>query len=241
MIRVLAYDSNKSDRIRLRRAIAAVMDRLSGSSFSVMRSAVPTDITKSVQTVRPGFFDIIVCWLDENPDSIFDALDTIHSDQPDACIVIVAENADYARRAIMVEASGYCQVGQGIDGFMRAMLPAVSDAIERHSGTIGLRSSTGAGNILLDDFLFAESSKKGAVMHLSNGETILVRTTLQALFDRLSADERFVKAGSSFIVNFDSVRSLGESAAIFLNGESVVLPVRVRKPVKEAFESFCRR
>ena len=241
MIRVLAYDSNKNDRFRLRWAIETVMERCGWRSFSVTRSVAPADMVHSVQAMRRGFFDIIVCWLGENPDSVFDALSEICLDEPDVHIVVVAENAESARRAVMVEASGYCQVGQGIDGFMNAMLPAVSQAIERHSGTIGLRSSAGVGNIMLDDFLFAESSKKGAVIHMSDGETILVHNALQALFDRLSADGRFVKAGRSFIINLDCIRSLGDRAAIFLNGESVILPVRVRKPMKEAYESFCYR
>ena len=241
MIRVLAYDSNRNDRLRLLWAIKAVMKRWGWSSFSVTRSFTPADMVASVKAMRRGFFDIAVCWLDDEPDSVFDALGEIRSVEPDAQIVIVAEDADCASRAVQVEASGYCLVRQGIDGLMQALSPAVSQAVERHSKAMGLRSSTGVCNVVLDDFLFAESSKKGAIIHMSDGETILVRTALQALFERLSADKRFVKAGSSFIVNLDSICSFGERAAIFHNGESVVLPVRVHKPVKEAFESFCRR
>ena len=55
------------------------------------------------------------------------------------------------------------------------------------------------------------------------------------------AARRFIKAGSSFIVNLDNVRSAGEGSLIFADGETIVVPIRKRKAVKDALDSFLMR
>ena len=109
----------------------------------------------------------------------------------------------------------------------------MAQVLGRRGDVMGLRFDIGVGNVVLDEVVFAESTKKGSVIHLANGGTRLVRSTLQALFDKLAGRGPFEKAGSSFIVNLDNIRSTGDGAVIFSNGESIVVPVRVRKPLAD--------
>ena len=75
---------------------------------------------------------------------------------------------------------------------------------------------------------------------VSKGRTITVRGTLSALYERLvEADpEWFMKVGGSFIVNLDNVRSAGNGSLIFCDGEAVIVPVRMRKPLKDALTAL---
>jgi len=91
----------------------------------------------------------------------------------------------------------------------------------------------------LNDIMFAETSKPGPVIHLSGGRTVSVRGTLQALYDKLYARKaQFLRAGGSFIVNIDNIRTANDDSVIFSSGEAIILPVRARKPVLEALSTW---
>ena len=241
MIKVLVFDTDQSWHRHLRSAVDAIMTKLGPRSHGLSRAVSPDDLVDIMDRSRRGLFELVVCRIVSHADETFNALRTIRDADPEIDIVIIADSPEHARRAAEIGVSGYCLTAEGPEGLEHALAPSVARAIERHDKTVGLRSDRGVGNVFLDEIVFAESSKKGALLHLSDGDTLLVRSTLQALCDKLSTRGGFIKAGSSFLVNLDNVRSIGNEAVIFSNGDSIIIPVRMRKPVKEALDAYWDR
>lgn len=241
MIKVLVYDTDPTRRKQLRSVVDATMTRMGSRSHGILRAASPGNMVEIVHRARQGLIELIVCRIISHAEETFDALRTVREMDREVDIVIVADGPEHARRAVELGVDGYCLDQEGPEGLERALAPSVTRAAERHGETVGLRSDRGVGNIPVDEIVFAESSKKGAVLHLTDGESLLVRSTLQSLCDKLSTKGRFIKAGGSFLVNLDNVRSVGDGAVIFSNGDSIIIPVRMRKPVKEALQAYwCR-
>ena len=89
-----------------------------------------------------------------------------------------------------------------------------------------------------DDMMSAETSDHDQVIHLQNKATVSTCSSSQALFNRLSQDRRFFKAGSSYILNLDNVRSIQGRDVTFVNGEAITVPARSRKELEDAFFDF---
>lgn len=241
MIRLLLYDQVPGRINRLRAAVDAVVTEADINNYGISSVSDPESLTRSVWRTRNGFYDVIVCLVTESPSMVFESLRAVRAIDADANIVIVSDCPDYALDAFDIGVDGYCLLSEGRQGLKRAMEGSLGKAWARQNESIGLRADVGVGNVALGDILFVESSKKGSVVHFPDGSTMLVRKTLQAMFELLSFDERFTRAGSSFIVNLDNVRSFGEKAVIFSDGETIVIPIRARKPVKEALAAYCLR
>ena len=241
MIRVVVYDTDASQHRHLRSAVDAAMKKLGSPSHGFSRAVSPEDMVAIVRRARLGLFELIVCRIASHPGETFDALRAVREEDQEIDIVIMADSPEHARQAVEVGVSGYCLTAEGPEGLERALAPSLARAIERHGDTIGLRSDKGVGSILIDEIVFAESSRKGAVIHLSDGDTLLVRSSLQALGDKLVAKGSFIKAGSSFLVNLDNVRSIGDGAVIFSNGDSIIIPIRARKPTEGALRAHWSR
>ena len=242
MFRVLIYDGNASRRGELRAAVNSVLSELGSRNHGLMRAATLKELADVTGRARPDYFDFIVCRIEFCAVEAKEALQKARLQSPDAGLIIIADGSECASHAFAIGANGFCLESEGVEGLRRAITPSALRAIEaRRYDAVGLRSDAGVGNVVLDGIMFVESSKKGSLIHLATGETLLVRMTLQTLYDHLAANKSFVKAGSSFIVNMDNVLMAGEGAVVFANGESIVVPVRVRKPFKEAFESSWQR
>ena len=242
MIRILLYASDTCHRSQLPLVTDKILTDFGSCNHAYSRVEKPCDLADMAKRVHPGFFDIIVACIatPQEAGEVFAALKTLRNCGFDASIVIGASSPDLVKQALSVKASGFCQTDDGPDGLKRALAPAAIRALESHSQTIGIRSAAGVCNVRADEIIFAESSKKGSIIHMADGSTPLVRTTLQALFTRLEGTSAFVKAGSSFIVNLANVRLADNGAVIFSDGESIIIPVRARKPFKDTLETYWR-
>jgi len=242
MIRVLVSDPGSGRRSKLRHVVDVLVGELGARNYGVSCVGAPEDLATAFNRVRKGFYDIVVCRIDDEcAQRTFEALERVREQDQDVSIVVVAEKPDFARDALDVGTEGYSLLEGGSAGLAKILEKPVGKAIARRSSTIGLKTDRGVGNIVVDDILFAESSKKGAVIHLPSDNTMLVRGSLQSLFETLSTTDGFIKAGNSFILNLGNIRSVGDKSVIFANGESVIVPVRSRTPVKDAFRAYCTK
>ena len=110
-------------------------------------------------------------------------------------------------------------------------------AMDADSATIRMRG--GPRRVPFSQLVYAQTVNHDQVLHLMDGSTMQLRSSSQDLFDRFSHDPRFLKMGSSFIVNLDLVRTLDTSGGqlVFIEGSSASVPVRFRKPVQDALFS----
>lgn len=238
MIRVLVSDQHSGDRSKLRTAVDALMTSRGITNYAVSFVAKLEELVALAKRTREGFYDIVVCRLSEDAAQDLAALRDIRSSDDSINIVVIADSPDYAVDAFGLHADGYCLYKEGREGFERAMKVPIRKAAARHADTIGIRSDVGIGNLTIDEIQFVEASKKGPLVHLATGRTVLARGTLQSLYELLSHDERFVKVGGSFVVNLDNIRSLGESSVVFPDSDPIIVPVRARKPLRDALTAY---
>ncbi|MDO4890253.1 MAG: LytTR family transcriptional regulator DNA-binding domain-containing protein [Coriobacteriaceae bacterium] len=102
--------------------------------------------------------------------------------------------------------------------------------------SVTLRMRGGLRRIVFTRFVYAQTSNHDQVLHLRDGQTAQLRCSSQELFDQLSHDPRFLKLGSSYIVNLDLVQSLyaNGAALTFVDGSEASVPVRFRKAMQDA-------
>ena len=241
MIKGLVYDNSSQHRSNLRSLVSAALADLGIVNLGLTRARSPQELQGILRQAPPGLVDLVLCRVGEQGEEDFAALRRIREEEPGLDIIILAPDEGYAEEAAQIDACGYCLEGEGPEGLKQALATAAIQALERHDGTMGLRSAEGVWNLILDQIVFVESSKKGAVLHLATGKTLLVRSTLQNLADKLESKGTFMKVGGSFVVNIDNVRSVGEGAIIFSDGESIIVPVRMRKQVRERVDAHWKR
>ena len=234
MIRILVCDPDAGDRSQLRSAVDALVKLMDISNCGIAYVTKLEELIALAQRTNPGFYDIVVCRVGPEADQALEALREVRAADANLGIVIASDSPDHAVDAFDLHVDGYCLFKDGRDGFERAMKVPLLKAAAKHADTVGVRSEIGIGNVTIDEIQFVEASKKGPLVHLPEGKTLLARGSLQSMFELLEGDGPFIKAGNSFIVNLDNVRSFGESSIIFPDGEAIIIPVRARKAVKEA-------
>ena len=240
MKRILVCDDDVAERALLRSAIERFAHERRISNVVVAKTPSPQAMLNELMQAQNGLFDMVICNM--LGEGTLDALRRLRQLDPKLRIVLVSNRKPDAVTAYEI---GATLLPVPIDGrgFEKAVGEPLCDIAARQSATITVKTSSGLSNIPLEDVLFAESAKRGPIIHLPNGETVSARGSLQALHERLDrADgKRFVKVGSSFIVNLDNVRSFGKGTLIFCDGEAIIVPVRMRTSLKETLASYLRK
>ena len=251
MIRIAVCDHDAIQRRRVRDAVERYARETGINNVYVVQFASVEGAVRVAGRMRPGYFDVAFCNIDptvlEQPDAVSAAIEQarkLREEQPDVRLVIVSNDKSQAIHAYNHDV-GFLLMSGTYDDFTRAAADPLAAAARKHSAVMAVKTGRGVQNVVLADVQFVESSKRGPIIHLPAGKTAPVRGTLQTLFDNLSssealgpADNRFVKAGNSFIVNLDNVRSAGEGSLVFADGETIIVPVRRRKDVLDALDSY---
>ena len=197
----------------------------------------PQAMLSELRRMRKGLFSMVVCSMRD--EGAPDALRHLRRLYPDLRIVLVSDQKADALTAFDINAS-MLLIPDSKPEFEKAIGEPLRDIADKQSAAIVLKTSFELSNVPLDDVLFAENAKRGPIVHLPGEKTVSTRGSLQALYERLArADtERFVKVGGSFVVNLDNVRSFSKGTLIFCNGETIIVPVRMRASLKETLSSY---
>lgn len=245
MLRIAICERDKDEGLRWR----ALIDRYAeASNIQNVESHVVAsidDLDRFVRQVRPNLLSLIVCHTDADSDSeresVGNALREISRITPETRLVLSSPSPDNAICAYSIGAQ-FLPLPVDRDGFLRTVGGTIRELATDGKRPFPVKVNKGAVNMNLNDITFAETNKKGPIIHLPNSRTVPTKGTLQALYDQLSSlDDRFIRAGGSFIINLDNVRTIGESSVVFGDGETIILPVRARKPVRDAYTAYLKQ
>lgn len=158
-------------------------------------------------------------------------------------IVMAADTNEDALEAIQLNVGAYLVKTpncEGMDAIIRdTVLRLVGDIDKDRDRKIVLRFRDHARRVVAEDITYTETVDHDQMVHFKNGDEFAMRCSSQALFDQLSHDPRFFKAGSSYIVNLSQVRSLEQDGlAKLADGTVIAVPVRLRKPFESALMNF---
>jgi DNA-binding LytR/AlgR family response regulator len=148
----------------------------------------------------------------------------------------VETSPGFALEAQRLHVSGYLIAPAdtaALEAELALCLPRLA-AQDAESTTMRMRG--GIKRVPFSQLVYAQTSNHDQVLHMLDGQTMQLRCSSQDLFDHLSHDTRFLKLGSSYIVNLDLVRSLNSNGAVlsFVEGSSASVPVRSRKTIQDA-------
>ena len=257
MIRVALICADEATRTRVRGAFNRCTQEARLGNTANKAFACVDDVLATIPLKRGGYIDYVICCIDSASPS-FDGLRALCGGHPDIALSIIS--ADPAHASVAYElGADFLLLSGAYDDFKSMVVERLVRIARGKTQRIAVRSSGSVNSVVLDDVQFVESSKKGSVMHLPDGQTVVARATLQSLFSSLcqaagqelgaNSDEPFmdpqrpascffVKAGSSFIVNLDNVRSAGEGSFVFADGETIIIPIRKRKALKDALAAY---
>lgn len=163
-------------------------------------------------------------------------------------IVMTAHDGDQAYDALTLGVDAYLLKPVSNDAFCKALLELLTETAAQRAETVVVNFRDRVRRVAKRDIVYAETVDHDQVVHFRDGGECAIRCSSQALFDLLASDaanaadatdERFFKAGSSFIVNLSYVRSFGkDGVAQLAGGATVTVPVRLRNVFAEALMSF---
>ena len=154
----------------------------------------------------------------------------------DGEIILIENTAKHALEARRAQATGYLVNPIEETGLEAELSASIARLAKLDAESITMRMRGGVKRVPFAQLVFAQTSNHDQVLHMRNGSTMQLRCSSQDLFDRLSHDARFLKLGSSYIVNLDLVASLNSNGEtlVFVDQSTASVPVRFRKVVQDA-------
>lgn len=243
MIRVVICDPDPKTRVRMRRAVERCAANEGVHNVGCLLVADVAAVVERTIARRPGFIDLALVRVeggDREVALVEKASSIMHERGCPLPFVLVSTNADYAYDSYRLGMAGFIPLPTDMEGFGRVVSGLLRAAAERKAELRHVKSLKGIDGVPIADVLFVESSKKGPIIHMSGDRTVDMRGSLQNLLDTLLDDERFAKAGGSFIVNLDNVRSFGEGSVVFPDGQTIIVPARARKPLQDDLDAYTK-
>jgi len=238
VIRAAMCNFDEAESLRLRGMFKHYADSAGIPSVEAVAFGDFPAFKAEFDEVRSGFYSVALVGIDGLSGDEMSQLGQICASADAPLVVLASADRERAIVSYQMGAQNFMLLPAAYDEFGRAAGNALSVVQSRERPSLAVKSRGSVDNIVLSSITFVETTKNGLVIHLPYEHTVSVRSTVNALFALLADDERFVKAGSSFIVNLDNVRSMGSGSVIFSDGEAIIVPVRARTSLKEAYAAY---
>lgn len=152
-------------------------------------------------------------------------------------LVFTTSSEQHAVKAFSIGADGYLHKPFTHEDFVRAM-KRFSRLFEESRRFITVMQGREEVSIYLNTLRFAESAGHGTVLHTSAGE-VRVYSPLSSLFGQLAEEPDFLMCGRSYIANLSAVEDYDQDSGklTFQGGESQIVPVRLRRSVRDQIKS----
>ena len=262
MMRIILINSNAPERNALRKALDRSVSETHLTSVDIAAFESIDSLLDAHAAGRVHHINVVFCCVDRlkgpsrhpqaadeaDSDSPWAFLELVRERHPRVHLIVASHDASVALNAYRTQAE-FLYLPGTYDDLQRVMAKPLSRVGWDQNPSLAIRTSGQVGNVAIADIQFVESSKRGPVVHLPGGKTVTTRGTLKALYERLAAVESideddanaFVMAGSSFIVNLDNVVASGQGALVFSDGETIIVPVRKRKDIEQALQTYRRQ
>lgn len=264
MMRIALINSNAGEREALCKALARCAEDLHLPPADIACFGGIAAFHDMLVTRNPHHFDAVFCCIDRlrglsvpaREDAAastigpLDFLARLRWRIQDLPLVVASHDTASAIGAYHIRAA-FLHLPGTYDDLQRVMRTPFAQTGWDHVPCLTIRTSGQVSNVPATDIQFAESSKRGPVIHLPGNRLVVTRGTLKGLYERLESawgdqaishdtllKSPFVMAGSSFVVNLDAVVASGQGVLVFADGETIIVPVRKRRDIEQALQDF---
>lgn len=163
----------------------------------------------------------------------------IREDDPDAVIIYFTSSPDYAVDSFSVQASGYLL--KPIErATLFAQLDRVLNKLSWEQGVLTMKTRDRVSLIRPSDIRYVEGTNHTAIFYLSRERTVTAtkRGSFHEAVAPLLNDERFLRVGTSFLVNMLYVDSMEQGCFLMQEGGKILIPRLKRRDVQKQFLEF---
>lgn len=188
---------------------------------------------------RGGFMIYLLDVMMPEPDGLAVGA-AIREDDPDAVIIYLTSSPDYAVDSYGVQATGYLLKPVERGAFF-AQLDRVMERLRRErSQVVAVRTRDRVSLVRISDIRYAEGTNHTVNFYLAGGRSASSpkRGPFEEAAAPLLADGRFLRAGSSYIVNMLYIDRMEQGFIYMQEGGKILVPRLRRGEVREKFLEF---
>lgn len=152
-------------------------------------------------------------------------------------IIFATSSAEHAMEAFQVYADGYLHKPYSyVD--LKGALKRVEDKLFTKKKTITVRADRMDIEVTLDDICYAEVYDHTVLLFMGQND-IRLTMSMEELKTVLQDEESFVACGRSYLINMNQIREMYTDNIVMKNGQEIMIPVRIRKQMKEIYKKYC--
>jgi DNA-binding LytR/AlgR family response regulator len=218
-------------------AVSAACNQVVGAMTFEACSVVSIDNPESlIEAATKYNFDLILC--DIYMPGIF-GIDAIAELREAGCashVIFITSSKDHAVDAFALHADNYLVKPFSKQQLADAVAPVIQRILNERNEFVNLKTVEGmAVHAEFAKIVYAETVGHNQSITFSDGSKADVRMSSAALFEKLAADARFFKAGSSYILNLDGILEINGTKVTLSSGDVVSIPGRLKKELQDAF------
>lgn len=233
---IYVCDDSKADQMRLIRNITGYSQEL-GASVSTQVFCSADAMLESYRAAQRKP-DLIFLDIYMNGTDGMSAAEQLISMGMENGLIFTTSSEEHALQAFSIGADGYLHKPFTHEEFARAMkrFRSIFESSRRYIDVVFNRDTT---RIYLSSLYYAETSGHSTLFHTDTG-MLRCRAPLNSFIGELEKEPEFTACGRSFIINLSNVGSFDSDSGVltFKNGETIDVPVRVRRNIKELLGQY---
>lgn len=157
-------------------------------------------------------------------------------------IVFITTSKDYAIEAFDVRAVDYILKPINVESF-NSKMDAILKTMETHLKKTFVFKATNHSvvSVSIENVVYIESYNRRMIIHMDSMEEIsspILRTRFQDSIPFDFKSHHFIQCHSSYIVNFNQIRSIEKSYFVMKNGDAVPISKQYYQDVKKKYISY---
>ncbi len=156
----------------------------------------------------------------------------------DCQLIFLTTSVNHAIEAFSLHAAHYLLKPYTAGQLEDALAKAIALVQKNKQRNIILKTSSGLRKIDITNIMYTETDKHIQNIYLAENERLQVRISSGDLYAMLSADSRFFKCGSTYIINLARITEITTRLILFDNGSTIPVQRRQYRELLERYTAY---
>ena len=234
-MKIYLLDDSRSDLVILESFLKKYIEEMGTKSLEVEVFSSPKAFFAAFESAEEKPYLVFMDILMGTEDGI-DIAKRLRDMGSKVRLIFATSSEDYMMEAFEVYADGYLKKPFTYENFKRAM-GRLEERFIDESKTIKVKTGRNETEVPLGGIYSIESCNHSILITTGEGE-IKSQVTLGEIWEMVKNEKSFIQVGRSFVVNMFHVNEVTREEILLGNGTSVLIPVRIRKQIQDAFAEF---